>query len=611
MREASRAVTYDYGNYSAHLFLANSFDALRDPTRFNLRYETVWFNELLLANLLAPVGAGALSQNISQQEYARLFEANRLGLLTTTDLRSDGQYRQLASQFGTFGNTSYSLDLDYQRNEGIRPNNELTRIEWYTQIKQQLTAQDSLFLLTKYQDYHSGDNFQYYSPTNARKNFSFDEWQTPTLVGGYHREWSPGIHTILLGGRLVNEQRISDKEVPILVLSTNLSGDLLARPSRFDVRYHSEFEIFTSELNQLFAFEHDILNLGVRFQTGQFQTGNVLTNTVSPAFFTPVDRTARDDFSRLALYAYYTREILSHLFLTAGLCYDRVTFPENHRQVPIEDAETTRHQLGPKAALVWNPAPEFAMRAAYARSLGGVSFDESYRLEPTQLAGFSQSFRTLIPESVAGSVSAPEHETFGAGIDLKFKTRTYVGLQAELLKSEVDRRLGVFSYDNFNPATASATPQKLDFQERSIGLTINQLVSAEWSFGAQYQFAQAELETRFPQLPSVANPGFNRTERADLHIASLFALFNHPSGFFARAESHWYWQHNSGYNPRLPGDAFVQVNCFVGYRMPRLAGKIALGVLNLTADDYRLNPLNVYAELPRDRVYAARLKFSF
>src|SRR5207302_5105978 len=34
-REATRALVSDYGNYSAHLFLANSLDALRDPTRFN------------------------------------------------------------------------------------------------------------------------------------------------------------------------------------------------------------------------------------------------------------------------------------------------------------------------------------------------------------------------------------------------------------------------------------------------------------------------------------------------------------------------------------------------------------------------------------------------
>src|SRR6185295_8152765 len=36
VREAARAVTDDYANYSAHRFLAESFDALRDPTRFNL-----------------------------------------------------------------------------------------------------------------------------------------------------------------------------------------------------------------------------------------------------------------------------------------------------------------------------------------------------------------------------------------------------------------------------------------------------------------------------------------------------------------------------------------------------------------------------------------------
>src|SRR5207245_8713430 len=35
-REASRAVTGDYANYSAHLFLANSYNELRDPNLINL-----------------------------------------------------------------------------------------------------------------------------------------------------------------------------------------------------------------------------------------------------------------------------------------------------------------------------------------------------------------------------------------------------------------------------------------------------------------------------------------------------------------------------------------------------------------------------------------------
>jgi tetratricopeptide (TPR) repeat protein len=40
VNEAARAVNYDYANYSAHLFLANSYDELRDPNEINLRYET-------------------------------------------------------------------------------------------------------------------------------------------------------------------------------------------------------------------------------------------------------------------------------------------------------------------------------------------------------------------------------------------------------------------------------------------------------------------------------------------------------------------------------------------------------------------------------------------
>jgi hypothetical protein len=62
-------VNYDYANYSAHLFLANSYNDLRDPNEINLRYETPAESEFLVANLLAPVSAGPLSPAISQGEY--------------------------------------------------------------------------------------------------------------------------------------------------------------------------------------------------------------------------------------------------------------------------------------------------------------------------------------------------------------------------------------------------------------------------------------------------------------------------------------------------------------------------------------------------------------
>src|SRR5207248_4604699 len=100
VREAARAVSLDYGNYSAHLFLANSYNELRDPNRINLRYETPAESEFLVANLLAPVTAGTLSPTISQQEYSRLFERDRFGIVSETEYLSRGAWTQSGAQYG-------------------------------------------------------------------------------------------------------------------------------------------------------------------------------------------------------------------------------------------------------------------------------------------------------------------------------------------------------------------------------------------------------------------------------------------------------------------------------------------------------------------------------
>lgn len=72
--EASQATQSDYADYSAHVFLANSYNALRDPNLVSLRYETAAYSEYLLANLLSPIGAVRLSPSVSLHEYSRLFE---------------------------------------------------------------------------------------------------------------------------------------------------------------------------------------------------------------------------------------------------------------------------------------------------------------------------------------------------------------------------------------------------------------------------------------------------------------------------------------------------------------------------------------------------------
>ena len=614
VREASRAVTYDYANASAHLFLSDSYNALRDPTRFNLRYETVWFNELLLANLLSPIGGGRLSQQVSQQEYSRLFQADGLGLANSTLARSDNKsVIEQVSQYGTFGGTSYALDLDYEHSDGVRPNNGLDRIEWFSTVKQQITPQDTLLAQVKYEDYSSGDNFQYYSQTNARPNFQFTEYQQPIVVGAWHHEWSPGAHTLLLGGRIATEQNFSDRAAQQLMLIQAPTGAVIAHDEQpFDVNYHGNMETYLAEVNHIFQWDRVTLSLGGRWQGGSFQTQAQFTDPPAgliKLFSNPVAQASLNEgFNRLTGYGYLTVEPIERLWLIGGAAYDDISYPSNFRNPPLSAGESEKNQLGPKAGLVWSPGSLFTLRGDYTRSLGGVSADESYRLEQTQVAGFPQTFRSIIPESLVGSVCAPEYETYAVALDMKFPSHTYVGIQAQEFKADVNQTVGALVATGPSLYVSSSTPEQLNYAEKSIGGSINQLLGEFFVVGAGYTYNQATLHDEYPKVPL---PGFNTTQQADLHETSGYILFNHPSGLFARADATWYHQVNSGYTPGLPGDDFVQENLYLGYRFLHRRAEVMFGILNLSGQDYYLNPLSYYLELPRERSFILRVNFIF
>src|SRR6185295_7137961 len=109
-------------------------------------YETAWFSEYLVANLLAPVGAGTLSQTVSQQEYSKLFERDRLGFSSSTEYLSHGEWFQSAVQYGTFNNSSYAAEVFYHSDNGERPNNDLSQFSAVLNWSQQLTPQDNVYL---------------------------------------------------------------------------------------------------------------------------------------------------------------------------------------------------------------------------------------------------------------------------------------------------------------------------------------------------------------------------------------------------------------------------------------------------------------------------------
>src|SRR5207253_10088396 len=142
-------------------------------------------------------GSGPLSINISEQEYSRFLERDGFRFSSATEARSNGQFRELATQSGVFGSFAYSLDLDWQSDQVQPYQGSLDRWEGYAQAKKQFGLQDTAVVLTRWADFSSGDNFQRFDPY-LRPALTIHETQLPIAVGMWRHDWSADNQTLLL-----------------------------------------------------------------------------------------------------------------------------------------------------------------------------------------------------------------------------------------------------------------------------------------------------------------------------------------------------------------------------------------------------------------------------
>lgn len=678
LREAVRAVDSDFTNASAHLFLANAFHSLRDPQRVALRYETPWFNELLLANMLSPVGGGPLSQYVSQQEYTKLLEADGIGASLENEYRGTGETRSSASVFGNHGNFSFGLDFSHRDTSGTRRNNDASIQEIYAQVKWQPTSEDIFYFLGKWSQQSSGDTFETYNNQALAPNMSFDENQEPgLLLAGWNHKWAPGSHTIFLAGRLSAGQRLTDPRANQFLIQRDASAlnpAIFTTPGFFDVfsnpaftsvvgpdgetLVHSpallaamqpflhsgavvgvstapfsfetrrEFEIYSAEMLHIQKLRDHHLLAGVRFQSGEFETKsrlNVLRPTFAGGFTTPAfERTDVSDFQRISLYAYDYWQAKSWLTLIGGMSWDHIEHPENFRNPPTSTGTRDDERISAKAGFILNPSRWFQVRGAFTQGMGGVTYDESVRLEPVQIAGFNQSYRTLLSESIAGSVETPRFQNIGLSFEGSLPTKTWWGVTGNIVEQDVDRTLGAFTgFDSgvfpVSPAYfASSMRQSLEYREESLQFTINQLVGRQFALGGVYRVTRSDLKATLPDLVAFGAPNGVTRDRATLHEIGLSANWNSPRGFFARVEANYFAQSlrddpnglPAGAAPRA-GDRFWQFNAFAGYRFRRNMCEVSAGVLNIGDQDYQLSPLNPYFDIARERTFVLRFRLSF
>ncbi|MGH7955918.1 MAG: hypothetical protein ACREH8_02775, partial [Opitutaceae bacterium] len=599
-----------------------------------------------------------------------------------TEWRERGYLDQQVSLQGTKGRLSLALDFAYYNDPGFRPNNDTLRKEGYGQVKYQVSRDDVFYVLGKWRDQKNGDLLQSHDNLPLSVASRYEERQEPgLLLLGWNRRWSPGVHTLLLGGRLAANERYVEPQSLRLVLDrdeeflqpgflrpgannaleyaapglrdgippplSKVSGGALVvsdafrreiapflgrAPAtglfsdRFDLETRRKFAIHSVELQQLWQADRNTVIAGARAQAGEIETAvrlDVANPAAIPFFTSPAAlQYVSTDFERVGIYAYDFFALKPWLTLLAGAAWDRMDRPENFRQPPVSERQIQSEKTSGKLGFTLSPSPALVIRGIYAGSMGGVTFDETVRLEPVQLAGFNQAFRTVISESLAGSVEAPLYKNRGLSVAGATRTKTWWSASFNRIDEDVDRVVGVFDVFELrlNPVRVVALPagttEILTYQEKVFTAGLNQLIGSELSIGAEFRHTRAGLRSRLPQVLVEDNPGADRRDTAVLREAGVYANWNSPTGWFARAEANHLAQKldavaGGAAQATPPGDDFWHVNAQLGFRFQRNRHELSGGVLNLTDRDYHLSPLTYTAELPHERAFFVRLRVTF
>jgi tetratricopeptide (TPR) repeat protein len=623
VREAGRAVAADYSDYSAHLFLANSYEAQRRAnisTLSGVRFEAAAFSEYLLANLLGPASGRLLAQSVNQLEHADLFERNRLGIYSSTEYFSRGAWRQSGAQFGTYNGFSYSLEAEYRTDPGERPNQDFELRQLDAKVKQDITPDDSVYFHVV--DFRSsgGDISQRFDPSEVVTTFSINQKQAPTMFVGYHHQWTPQNHTLFLAGRVEENLQTSDPRSVVLALdrgfgTINGLAPVLARQTYSNYRH-----LYTLEAQQIASIGRNSLIVGAR---GQWNKQTVSDRVEDPdGFFllllglpnpVSVQQGKLSEWSATA-YFYDYFELTDTVQIIGGVDYTRQTMPVNTATAPLSFETDDEWRINPKAGVVWSPSARLNLRGSYTRSLNGSGLGQSIRLEPTHVAGMPQTFRDPVPASIVGQLDGAKLETAEIVAELKYPD-TYLAFAAQRLTAKKTRHMGLFlSDENYDPPpTLGLIEEHLRYEEHALDFSAHRLLSTEWSFGMRYRVAYARLERNFPEYPGLGVGGVDDDTdwRGLLHTVSVNALYRHNSGVFARAEGIYFAQQREQDDASLSGDTFWQLNTYLGYRFLSGRAEASVGLLNLLDNDYRLDPINPHTDQPRSRTFYARLLLSF
>jgi len=562
--EATKSLSLDPSNYSAHRFLSDTYARLP-------RHEIARASELLQSQLLQPINlnpvqpslpltdltlvVGAGPAEAAFNEFTPLFTRNNAQLTTTGIVGNHDTYGGESVLTMLYDRTSLSVGGHLSETDGFRENNDITHnlADVYAQVA--ITPNLNVQAEYRLRDSDTGDLLRTFDPDQFDPLQRRDRNDYVTRLGG---RFSPASHSNLILSFIYDNEE-----------ATN-TFSFIDGTGRFDG---------SSEGYQV---EGQYILQGERFNFvvggGTYDIDVDATTTLSSSVFSGIFATP-SKFEQDNFYLYNRLSLPGNLTLTLGASHD------NFKQFDL-----TIKENNPKLGAEWNLTDWLRLRAAFFETVKrALVVDQT--IEPTQVAGFNQLF---------DDINGTKAKRFGVGLDGRLTRKLYGGIEAS--RRELD--VPVLNFDTMRF-------QFEDAREDNIQAYLYWPLANSWAVTMAVDYNKFQ-----------SDPGLDVELPVDVDTVSvpLAVRYFAPFGLFAEVGVTVVYQdveRRSDATRSEGDDTFALMDATVGYRLPGRRGILSLEARNLFGTKFHFEDQNLFSSEPRpiglipDETILARVTFTF
>ena len=531
--EGWKSLQEDPADYSAHRFLSDTYSTLP-------RHEVNKVSELLRSQLLQPINVTPVQPQLAESnlailegagpslasfnEFNPLFLRDRVFLQASGVAGSNNIFGDELVVSGVARKLSYSIGQFHYETDGIRENNDQNQNIYSGFFQGMLSPATSLMTEIRFKEKNFGDDTFHFDRDDFSSTLRQSE-KTKSVRLGVRHDLNP--RSTILG---------------TAVVSADDDGAATGNDG-----YSLSIDLTSEVKSQMVEVQHIYLAERFNLQSGAGYLNADETFTSEITF--PFESSAQEDFDadHTNIYSYAQIDLPHNIQATIGLSGDLLESPTKDRE-----------ELNPKLGMTWQPITTTLIRAAAFKTVTR-RFIHAQTIEPTLIAGFNQFF---------DDTEASAYWTYGVGVDQKFSTDWYGGL--EFFRRDID----VPWIDT--SLSGDFVPKEDDWQEDT-GSAYLYWVPAGWvTLGLDYHYEHYSYD----QFSGVKGIGDLTTHRVipQVHFfsksgvsASLQASYLNQKGEFG--------SNITGYEKG--SDQFWVFDFSLSYRLPKRYGIFKIEVKNL------------------------------